>query len=155
MLLAFRLKSDDAQIRIRNVSLRQPGVMIDRRITADRILQGGPVLDACYSYSMFRSNGDGTLVYPGPDGALPTIRLKFLRDGLEDYEYLVLLKNTTGQVKEGRLHVADRNGWLKQAEELLKVDDAVCHSFSRYAKTGATLLEYREKIADLLDQAQK
>ena len=155
MLLAFRLKSDDARIRIRNVNLRQPGVMIDRRITADRILQGGPVLDACYSYSMFRSNGDGTLVYPGPDGALPTIRLKFLRDGLEDYEYLVLLKNAAGQVKEGRLHVADRNGWLKQAEELLKVDDVVCHSFSRYAKAGATLLEYREKIADLLDQAQK
>ena len=39
-----------------------------------------------------RYNGDGYLLYPGPGGVpYPSIRLKALRDGFEDYEYLWLL----------------------------------------------------------------
>ena len=38
-------------------------------------------------------NGDGSLVYPGRDfpGPVASIRLKMLREGLEDYELLALL----------------------------------------------------------------
>jgi hypothetical protein len=39
-------------------------------------------------------NGEGSLFYPGADasieGPVASMRLKALRDGLEDYEYLVL-----------------------------------------------------------------
>ncbi|MGD2248108.1 MAG: DUF4091 domain-containing protein [Candidatus Methanofastidiosia archaeon] len=38
-------------------------------------------------------NGEGTLVYPGEEGCLPSIRLKVLREGMEDYEYFVLLQS--------------------------------------------------------------
>ncbi len=38
----------------------------------------------------FGGNGDGTLFYPGRDGPVPSLRLKHIRDGLEDYEYLRL-----------------------------------------------------------------
>ncbi|MCP5051302.1 MAG: DUF4091 domain-containing protein, partial [bacterium] len=49
----------------------------------------------------FWGNGDGTLFYPGrPDKIggthhipVESIRLKMIREGLEDYEYMVLLKN--------------------------------------------------------------
>lgn len=155
MLLAFRLKSDGAKVRIRNVTLRQPGVMIDRRITADRIVTGGPVLGAEYCYSMFRSNGDGTLIYPGPDGALPTVRLKFLRDGLEDYEYLTLLKQAAEEVRVGKCSVADKTAWLAEAEALLAVDKAVCAGMSKYVKNGSDLLAFRSRIADLLEQVTR
>ena len=41
-------------------------------------------------------NGEGTLVYPGRavgyDGIAPSLRLKALRDGIEDYEYLAILE---------------------------------------------------------------
>jgi hypothetical protein len=41
-------------------------------------------------------NGEGSLVYParpvGYDGVVPTIRLKALRDAIQDYEYLALLQ---------------------------------------------------------------
>lgn len=44
-----------------------------------------------------RFNGDGFLFYPGDDasidGPVASIRLKNLRDGLEDYEYFALLDN--------------------------------------------------------------
>jgi hypothetical protein len=50
------------------------------RITADDLWQ-------------FGQNGDGTLMYPGRDRPLPSLRLKMIRDGMEDYEYLQLLAN--------------------------------------------------------------
>jgi len=41
-------------------------------------------------------NADGSLVYPGRavgyDGIAPSMRLKALRDGIEDYEYLAILE---------------------------------------------------------------
>lgn len=41
-------------------------------------------------------NGEGTLVYParpvGFDGIVPSLRLKALRDGIQDYEYLAILQ---------------------------------------------------------------
>jgi Domain of unknown function (DUF4091) len=41
--------------------------------------------------------GEGVLVYPGGpaglQGVAPSMRLKYLRDGVEDYEYVQLLKN--------------------------------------------------------------
>jgi len=54
---------------------------------------------------LFGGNGDGTLFYPGlPDvigGSthipVESIRLKLIREGLEDYEYLALLKKSRGQ----------------------------------------------------------
>lgn len=36
--------------------------------------------------------GDGLLVYPWQGGTAPSIRLKRLRDGVDDYDYLTLLK---------------------------------------------------------------
>ena len=38
-------------------------------------------------------NGDGILVWPGPDMTpYPSLRLEVVRDGIEDYEYLALLE---------------------------------------------------------------
>jgi hypothetical protein len=45
-------------------------------------------------------NGDGVLFYPatpcGFKGPVPTMRLKNLRDGLEDYEYMMILQKLKG-----------------------------------------------------------
>ncbi|HUW57194.1 MAG TPA: DUF4091 domain-containing protein [Planctomycetota bacterium] len=50
-------------------------------------------------------NGEGTLVYPasaaGYDGIAPSIRLKALRDAIEDYDYLALLEGL-GRSNEAR-----------------------------------------------------
>jgi hypothetical protein len=55
--------------------------------------------DAWNDVYLFGGNGDGTLVYPGlpqniggrTDIPIESIRLKLIREGLEDYEYLVFL----------------------------------------------------------------
>lgn len=54
---------------------------------------------------LFGGNGDGTLFYPGKparigghtDIPIESIRLKLIREGLEDYEYLALLAKLQGQ----------------------------------------------------------
>jgi len=61
--------------------------------------------------------GEGSLVYPGRavgcDGVVPTIRLKALRDAIEDYDYLALLERQGG----ARGHEAGSGGDRHQADD--------------------------------------
>jgi len=47
-------------------------------------------------------HGDGRMLYAGTDGPIGSIRLDNIRDGLEDYEYLWLLSDATGDAEAGR-----------------------------------------------------
>ncbi|HJN18690.1 MAG TPA: DUF6067 family protein, partial [Armatimonadota bacterium] len=38
------------------------------------------------------NNGDGSIMVAGPDGPMATLRLENIRDGIEDYEYYLLLR---------------------------------------------------------------
>jgi hypothetical protein len=39
------------------------------------------------------TNGDGFLLYPGENGPINSIRWELIRDGIEDYDYLTILKD--------------------------------------------------------------
>jgi hypothetical protein len=62
----------------------------------------GDLPDPWAGLYLFGGNGDGTLFYPGRvariggshDIPIDSIRLKLIREGLEDYEYFVLLGRT-------------------------------------------------------------
>jgi len=95
-----------------------PSFMVDLPAMFNRIqqwgsfkynIQGELYYDMVYAYGQadpwssvfyFGGNGDGTLYYPGrpdtiggtTDIPIESIRLKLLREGMEDYEYLNLLK---------------------------------------------------------------
>jgi hypothetical protein len=61
-------------------------------------------------------NGEGALIYPGKDAGfeapVPTIRLKNIREGMEDYEYFALLEKATGrQVAEEEVLGVTRSWW--------------------------------------------
>lgn len=155
MLLAFRINTTDAEMRVRNIDLYQEGVFYEKRLTASRLMTEGPVFGPEFCYSVFRSNGDGTLVYPGPKGAIPSLRLKLIRDGLEDYEYLVLLRNAIQQIKAGKANVPAKDRWLMEAEKTLRVDDSICRDLAQYTNDGKELLRYRKRIAEMLEQVEK
>jgi len=93
-------------------------------------------------------NGDGLIFYPGPDGPVPTIRMKCIRDGLEDYEYLWLLKTAVADVKAGKRKASP--DWLKRAEAALAVDPSLVASLTKYSTRGSDLLAARRAIAQLL-----
>ncbi|RKY92695.1 hypothetical protein DRQ15_01635 [candidate division KSB1 bacterium] len=88
--------------------------------------------------------GDGILFYPGLDGPIPSIRLENFRDGMEDYEYYVLL---------GKLANANTTAGadlLSQAEEALQVNSAVVEDMSHYTTNPQILYQEREKVAKLI-----
>lgn len=96
-------------------------------------------------------SGDGQLMYPGQDGPVPTIRLKFVRDGLEDYEYLWLLRQRLAEAKAGRLKLSP--SWQDRATALLAVPDTVVESLTEFTRDGSVLLEARRQAAALLEEA--
>ncbi|NQT52865.1 DUF4091 domain-containing protein [bacterium] len=93
-------------------------------------------------------NGDGQIFYPGPDGPLSTIRMKCIRDGLEDYEYLWLLKQAVTQMNIQGAPI-DR-AWMARAQAALAVPDSVVRTLTDYTTDGARVLAARRAIAELL-----
>ncbi len=87
-----------------------------------------------------RFNGEGSLVYParaiGYDGIVPTIRLKALRDGIEDYEYLAILE------RAGRADAADR------------VIKPIAESFFKWDKDPQAWAKARGQLAKLILETQ-
>ena len=75
-----------------------------------------------------RFNGEGALFYPGDDagieGPIATIRLKNLRDGMEDYEYFTLLEQRRGKEAVDRIvrtAVPTWGAWNQDPHQLLQL----------------------------------
>ena len=99
-----------------------------------------------------RYNGAGVIFYPGPDGPVASIRMKNMRDGLEDFEYLWLLEQAAAKVRSGELEVPE--GWLERAGAALAIDDRL-GSLTDYSRDPVDLLKARRKIAALLAEANR
>ncbi len=90
----------------------------------------------------FGGNGDGTLFYPGKPSAIggttdipvESIRLKEIRDGMEDYEYL---------------HLAEQLGMGDAAREI--VSGLFPHVYQSDAAVAA-LADAREQVAQLIEK---
>jgi len=80
------------------------------------------------AYSAGNYPGEGMLVYPGYqagiDGVAPSMRLKWLRDGIEDYEYVQILK-LAGHASDALGLAAsvgpDWRNWTRDVDKLLSV----------------------------------
>jgi hypothetical protein len=107
-------------------------------------------------------NGDGRFVYPpeaaadanpdGPilDGPVDSIRWEMLRDGLEDYEYLAILKRLLEE-KQNELAPARR----AELEKLLAVPESICKSLSSFTTDPAPIEQQRYKIARAITALMK
>ena len=90
-----------------------------------------------------RYNGDGYLLYPGPKGVpYPSIRLKALRDGFEDYEYMWLLRGLVQKAQSA----GKPGGALGRAKELLEMDELITDE-GAYAVGADDYMAFREKVA--------
>jgi hypothetical protein len=94
-------------------------------------------------------NGDGVLVYPSANGPIPSIRLKAIRDGLDDYIYLRLLSEALDNVKAKRASIPD--GWEKAASLELNISSKVVKNLKVYTENPAVIFAKRARIADLLE----
>jgi hypothetical protein len=81
-------------------------------------------------------NGGGYLFYPGVpcgiDGPIVSMRLKNLRDGMEDYEYFVLLEQRGG------------------AQAVQRIVDRIAPSWWDYTREPQALLDARRELAQAI-----
>ena len=78
--------------------------------------------------------GDGILLYPGKDHVLPSIRLANVRDGEEDYEYLVLAEAAAGRAK---------------VSEMVR---RLVSSPSKFTRDAGAISELRDRLADMIEE---
>jgi hypothetical protein len=94
-------------------------------------------------------DGDGTVILPGPTGPIPTIRLENIRDGLEDYEYLAMLRDLAQHIRTLPSNPA-RQAFLAQADALVAVPVSIVNTLASYTRTPATLYDYRQQVANAI-----
>ena len=88
-----------------------------------------------------RYNGQGILIVPGPDGPIPTIRMEMIRDGLEDFDYYSILRQSGAEgvaIAQVPAEVA-RNGWFHTVDPtVLEAErQRLAHAIVRLGLPGA------------------
>lgn len=94
--------------------------------------------------------GDTHVIYPGKDGPLNSIRWETQRDSLEDFEYLVLLKERRCETAE-KLGSAINGGEARSDEYCRRI----VRSFVDFERDEQTLRSVREKLATEVDTLAK
>lgn len=97
-------------------------------------------------------NGDGQLLYPGPDGKpIASIRLVSIRDGIDDYEYFHILDTLTKET----LKAKGPSPLTEQAKKLLAVRQDVVRSTSEYTLDPKVLYDARREVAEMIQKMRK
>jgi len=100
------------------------------------------------SYYVRYPNGDGYLLYPGAptgvQGPVTTVRLEAARDGVEDYEYLMLLKRHADNPQADAL--------LKEFAALVEIPNAGGRFSTRILPDPTRLAALRLRAGALLEQ---
>jgi hypothetical protein len=90
------------------------------------------------TYREFKVNGDGFIIYPGPNWEpWPSVRLENIRDGIEDYEYLWLLRERS------------------PGSPLLQVGSDISADFTHFTKDPWVIQQRRLAIAKAIEAAKK
>lgn len=102
-------------------------------------------------------NGDGRFIYPPIDavarpgvpvldGPVDSVRWEQLRDGIEDYEYLAILRRKLNERRSG-LDAAT----VQRYEQLLTVPDSITRSMTEFAPDGGPIELRRDQIAHAIE----
>jgi len=92
--------------------------------------------------------GDGYLLYPGPEGqAWSSIRLDNIRDGVEDYEYFVILKKRADALAKKDAE----NPLVAEARKLLDLQSIIIHP-EQYLTDPAVYHKRRDAVGSLIEK---
>jgi hypothetical protein len=104
-------------------------------------------------------NGDGRFIYPPEaaadgnppqpvlEGPVDSIRWEMLRDGIEDYEYLAMLKRLIAE-KRHRLTAVQ----VREFESLLDVPESITKSLTQFTVDPAPIEARRDEIARAIER---
>ena len=99
-----------------------------------------------WEVSKWRWSGDGYVVYKLGNEVIPSIRLKCIADGIEDFEYLHILK------KECENNAGKNKNLIKNAEDLLRIPEKLIVYPYYYNRNPRALLKFRKEIGELISE---
>lgn len=116
---------------------------------ANRYWNKGQTIDHWNARSYLTNNGLANYIYPGPEGQVyPSARLKHMRDGMEDYEYLVLLE---GLMNEERRKAKPDQDFLEKARKALDLSSMV-PAIATIEENPKLFLERRKILGELISE---
>lgn len=83
---------------------------------------------------------------PDVSGPIDSIRWEHLRDGIEDYEYLCILRDLLEKRKD-EIAPQQHREWSR----LLEVPDEISRSMTEFAAHGAPIEQHRHKVARAIE----
>jgi hypothetical protein len=104
-------------------------------------------------------NGDGYIIYPGKligkAGLVGSIRLKQVREGAEDYEYLTILGNLIKKTDPTNPAFPAASQALQQALDIVNIPCAMGRYSTKILKSPDMVREIREQIAINIEKLLK
>jgi hypothetical protein len=122
------------------------------------------------TFTYDRYNGDGHLMYPGPNGKpISSLRLECIRDGIEDYEYFHLLAELTAAVAPPAWSTPPGRGggsaggappdryfvMIRRARQLLGVDASVVNSLTEYTDDPEAIQRARRALGEQIQEMSR
>lgn len=112
---------------------------------------GGPVLQEPWNGNSFGNfNGDGRLLYPAQDRPIPSLRLKYMRDGVEDAMLLDQLRQTLENTPVAASGPAAQ--WLQEARKEAQVEDELVTSLAIWSKDPRLAHRKHNRLLQLLEE---
>ena len=105
-----------------------------------------------------RLDGDGYLIYPNPAGKgkpCSSIRWELLREGIEDYDYFVLLKKRADAIIGNASSSPEQTAKAKEALKLLKeMEELIPNDTSalKYNQNPVAYADLRERMASAIEE---
>jgi hypothetical protein len=108
------------------------------------------------SYWIRYPNGDGFLLYPGKPighaGIVSSVRFEQAREGVEDYEYLYLLRHLIAGAKSAGRDTTQAEQAMQQAAELATIPNAGGRYSSKILPDPEAVYRVRESVAEAIEE---
>jgi len=108
------------------------------------------------SYWVRYPNGDGFLLYPGAaigqPGLVSSIRFEQAREGVEDYEYLYLLRRLIAEAKSGGGDISQAERALESAGRLVAIPNEGGLNSSKILPDPNAVYEVRQALAAAIER---
>ncbi len=103
------------------------------------------------SYFIRYPNGDGYLIYPDKNGPVSTIRLEQAREGVEDYEYLYILRGRIAAARAAGRDTAQAQRALDTATSLVSMPNSGGRYSTRFLDDPDKVLQTKAQVARAIE----
>jgi hypothetical protein len=111
------------------------------------------------SYYVRYPNGDGFLIYPGGpigyQGPVSSLRLEQAREGVEDYEYLYLLRDLIAKAKAAGNSTTEAEKAMRLAADLVTIPNAGGRYSTQILPDPDAVLRAKEAVAKAIEGLQR